>query len=116
MNARTLFQRGTDILAYLRGYASDFPPEDQTSVSKEISELATIVKLASDYVRTDDAKRWLAFCLDELNQALTCYQSGDNDKGDRLLDCAEQHFKDAREERASKPTFIVGPDGQAEKV
>lgn len=117
LNKRHLFERGNELFAYLQlNSGSNLPSEDQTTVQAEFQKLRNIVKLASDYVKTDDAKRILTFCTEDLDKALDAYEKHDDDGALKYLDSAKKRFDEARSDKSSKPTFVVGPDGGAEKI
>ncbi len=116
MNTKQLYERGIEIFTYLELSAPDLPEDDATTLQEEFRRLQNIVKLASDYVKTEDAKRYLGFCSRDLDKSLSAYEKDNEDHGLDYLNSAREWFDDSRKDKKSRPTFIVGPDGQAEKT
>jgi len=115
-NKRNVFERGMEVLAWLQAYAPDIPEDRQTTMRAEFSKMRNILKLASDYVGTEDAKRYLVFCEEELGKAETDYDARLREQAVKHMDGARWWFQEAQKDKKSKPTFVVGPDGQAEKL
>ena len=116
MKPKYLFQECVDLLIYVQAYGPAFPEKHGTNLKREFRKLNDSVKLASDYVKTDDAKRFISFCLEELQKALASYEADDRKQAIKHMDSARHWFEEARKDTPSRPTFIVGPDGKTQKV
>ena len=66
LSKRHLFERGNELFAYLELCGSSLPAEDETTPQAEFEKLRNIVNLATDFVKTADAKRNLQFCAKDL--------------------------------------------------
>ena len=116
LSKRHLFERANELLAYLELSGSVLPEEDGTTIQGEFQKLRNIVKLASDYLKSEDGKKALRFCTEELDKALTAYEAKNDTTGRKYLDAARRHLEEARADKPSKATFIAGPNGQLEKL
>mgnify|MGYP000246124239 CR=1 FL=1 len=114
LNKRNVFERGMEIFAWLQAYAPNIPVGQPTTMEAQFIKLKDVINLASDYVQSDDAKRYLVFCMDDLTKAEAKYQT--KECADSLMDSAKHWFEEARKDKKSKPTFIVGPEGQASQA
>jgi len=72
--------------------------------------------MAIDLCRSKDAKHWLALSLQQLALAQQCVNPPDDAGIERHLKTALEFFDKAHKGGKVRTTFVVGSNGQAEKV
>ncbi len=103
-----------DLISYVRAYAPDFPTEDQTDTTTEFTRLLELLREVLERTKDEQRKWWLELSIREVEEALSAYESGDENKGVRSLDSAEEYLENYRKRKQLKPTFIAGPNGTKE--
>ena len=105
-----------DELSYILAYAPDFPTEDSTTTEEEFDRVLRQVQELWMGVQDVQRRRTLDLVGRELVEARSCFLGLECELGRSLVVSAQEHLKEWRERKKVKATFIVGPDGDAEKV
>jgi hypothetical protein len=98
-------------LNYMVVYAPDFPAEDCTSTEREISRALAALQEFREGIERPETAGLLNLVRIEIEQARDSFATGDAKEGRRLLQSAEEHFKEALRGKQKSATFIAGPSG-----
>lgn len=105
-----------EILSYILVYAPDFPVEDATTTEDQFDKLLRRVRALWNGIQDVERRRWLDLLGREIVEARSRFLTGDSQAGRSLIQSVQEHFKSWRELKKMRPTFIVGPGGDAKKV
>jgi hypothetical protein len=106
----------SDFFTYAIAYLNDFPPEDQMSSERAVSDLLRMIREAREICRSEETKHWLALSLEQMVAAQQCVNLADEAGLEKHLKTAFEFFDKARNGKESKTNFVVGADGQAKRV
>jgi len=107
------FREIMDLFAYVFLYAPDFPDEDQTSLEKELSNLAKGIKQSIEKTRSSRSKHWLGLSLTEFEKSRKQFQSRNCTEGRALLQSSSEYYDNARKKKNIEVSFIVNSGGDA---
>jgi len=113
MSLNEIKNRTDEVFSYILLFCPEFSDGRRTTIATEFERLTGLVHLALDKVRSEDARKWIRICLQELQQAQRSYETGDRKAGCYLIQKAQEHFKSAFTNKAIAPRFIVGSSGPA---
>jgi hypothetical protein len=105
-----------DRLSYVLIYAPEFPAEDATTVEAEFDELLAQVQTLWNELQDVERRRWLDLLGGELVEARAAFLGGDTKRGCSLIQSAEERLASWRSRKEMKPSFIVGPAGDAKRA
>jgi hypothetical protein len=110
-----LRSRVLDVIAYIKIFGPSFPAEAQTTIQIQFSKLFELLQSLAKVARGTDQKRWLELALQESRDSLLAFNEAREHEARMLLHSAEQHFRNYLDKRMLRPTFLVTPDGIAER-
>ncbi len=116
LRRRDIAVRISGKLVYVDSHApNSFPEEDQTSLDKEMSRLMELWAELEKRTQSSERRAELLLPREEAHQAWDAYRAGDEERGSRLLQSADWHFKDFMSGNMAKHTFIAGENGLEKK-
>jgi hypothetical protein len=103
-------------IAYLLIYAPNLPIDDETTVDREFDGVIADLASLRNQIQDLERRHWLDLAFQEIEDARTAFGTGDSVKGRRSLESVEDRLKSWHKREKARPSFIVGPDGETEKV
>lgn len=104
-----------DLIGYVLVGAPNFPEFDRLGLEGNFDRLLSGLQRTGELLTRGDAAHWMVLAVESAELARQCFRQGDVGGGKRALQDCEEYFANARRGKASKATFIVGPDGTASR-
>jgi hypothetical protein len=89
------------------------PSLKQISTTKVFNDIIDLINAISEQTKGDDARQWLRVCLQEVRQSWKSYEDGNLKEGRKLIQRAEEHFKNAFSKKPVEARFVAGETGAA---
>ncbi len=102
-----------DLFSYILIGCPDFPLGTGSTTKKEFEKLIDLIDVILGRTKSDEAKQWLAICVQETRKSWKYYNEGKLERGREMIQQAEEHFNNALSNKSIEPRFLAGESGAA---
>jgi hypothetical protein len=109
-----LKSEASDNFSFILVFCPNWPSAlKQINTAKVFNNMIDLINAISEQTKGDDTKQWLLVCLQEVRQSWKHYEDGNRSAGRKLIQRAEEHFKNAFSKKPIEARFIAGESGAA---
>ena len=108
-----LKQRASDRFGYILLGCPNFPPATGTTTKTAFEKLIAFINEILERNKSEETKKWLQVCLQEINSSWKNYDNGDISEGRKLIQQAKGHFDDAFSAKRMDARFLGRESGAA---
>jgi len=103
-----------DRFSYILVFCPNFPAGTRSTTKTEFEKMISFIDALLEQSKNDEAKQWLRICLQEVRQSWNHYEEGKISEGRKMIQRAEEHFKNSFSKKEIKARFIAGETGTAQ--
>ena len=103
--------RARDRFSYILIFCPNFPPATRTTTRSAFEKQIGFIEAILEQTKSEESKQWLRVCLQEVRESWKTYEAGNISGGRKLIQRAEEHFKNAFSKKPIQARFVAGEAG-----